>query len=318
LACELSASDELGEIKMDSSGQLSRRHFLSVAGQIGASGLAASCLAASGKTTDAQPDARSPWQIGCYTRPWDKYDYRVALDAIAKAGFKYAGLMTTNSKTRLVISVDTTLEEAQKVGEEVKKRGLVVPSVYGGDIPVGSALDAGVKALKKLIDNCVACGAKNLMMGGVGDEKLYESYYKAIAQCCDYAAEKSLGISIKPHGKKAVELVAQKNFRVWYDPGNILYYSDGKLDPVADAAAVDGLVVGMCIKDYKHPKDVMVTPGTGQVDFRGVMERLKKGGFVKGPLIVECLTQGDLKQTLDEAKKAREFLEKLVSRRESS
>jgi ribosomal protein L17 len=48
------------------------------------------------------------------------------------------------------------------------------------------------------------------------------------------------------------------------------------------------------------------------------MERLKKGGFVKGPLIVECLTQGDLKQTLDEAKKAREFLEKLVSRRESS
>jgi sugar phosphate isomerase/epimerase len=229
--------------------------------------------------------------------------------------------MTTNSETHLVISVSTTLEEAERVGEEVKKRGLAVLSVYGGDIPVAESFDAGIKGLKRLIDNCAGCGAKNLLMGGTGDEKLYQPYYKAIAECCGYAAEKGLGISIKPHGglnatgpqcRKAVEIVGHQNFRIWYDAGNILYYSDGKIDPVADAATVDGLVVGMCIKDYRHPKNVLVTPGTGQVDFAAVLTRLKKGGFTGGPLIVECLEPGDLERTLAEAKKTRQFLEELT------
>ena len=61
---------------------------------------------------------------GKYTRPWDKQEYRVAFDAIAEAGFKHVGLMTTKSKTRLVISMSTELDEARKIGEEAKKRGL--------------------------------------------------------------------------------------------------------------------------------------------------------------------------------------------------
>ena len=311
---------------MNSLNQLSRREFLGQTVRLGTASLAATCAAASPTLAkkSGSPAVRRPfrdWQIGCYTRPWGQYDYRVALDAIAEAGFKYAGLMTAKSKTGLVISVSTTLEEAERVGEEVKKRGLVVPSVYGGGIPVEKSLTAGIKGLKKLIDNCAACGAKNLLMGGTGNEKLYKLYYKAIAECCDYAAEKGIGISVKPHGglnatgsqcRKTVEMVGHDNFRIWYDPGNILYYSNGELDPVADAATVDGLVVGMCVKDYRHPKDVLVTPGTGKVNFPAVLARLKKGGFIRGPLVVECLERGDLKQTLAEARKARRFLEELT------
>jgi neutral ceramidase len=303
--------------------KLSRRAFLERSARVAATGLAGSYVtslsaSASGQSTDGL------WQIGCYTRPWDKYDYRVALDAIAEAGFKYAGLMTTSSKTHLVISVDTTLEEAQQVREEVKKRNLQVLSVYGGDIAAAKSLKAGVEDLRKLLDNCAACGAKNLLMGGTGDKQVYQAYYKAIAECCDYAAEKGIGISIKPHGglnatgpqcRKAVEIVARINFRIWYDPGNILYYSDGQLDPVADAAAVDGLVTGMCVKDYRHPKNVAVTPGTGQVDFPAVLARLKKGGFTGGPLIVECLEPADAEKMLGEAKKARLFLENLTGQK---
>jgi len=267
-----------------------------------------------------------PWKIGCYTRPWDQYDYREALDAIAEAGYPYVGLMTTKSKSRLVISVETTAAEAAQVGEEVKKRKLEVLSVYGGGIPVAKSLAAGIEGLKRLIDNCAACGAKNLMMGGVGNKDLYGPYYKAVAECCDYAATKRMGISVKPHGglnatgpqcRKTVEMVGHKNFRIWYDPANIYYYSDAKLNPIQDAGTVDGLVIGMCIKDYRHPKQVMLTPGTGQVDFEKVMARLIQGGFTKGPLIVECLEKGkgDKKKLLAEAKKAREFIEELVSQK---
>ncbi len=261
------------------------------------------------------------WHIGCYTRPWAKHEYPVALDAIAEAGFKYAGLMTTKSPTNLVISSQTTVEEAQKVGEECKKRHLAVPSLYGGGIPVETSLEAGIKGLRQLIDNCVAAGVQNLMMGGISDPKLQEPYYKVIAECCAYAAEKGIGISVKPHGgtnatgpecRKLIESVGRKNFRLWYDPGNIFYYSDGKLDPVDDAETVGGLVVGMSVKDFRMPKEVELTPGTGMVQFSKVIARLKKGGFRSGPLIIECLAPGDLPQILVEAKKARAFVENLV------
>lgn len=298
--------------------QIDRRSFFSRTWLAGAAGVVAakvSSIAAAAQQAPAAPQ----WQIGCYTRPWSKFEYPVALDAIAEAGFKHAGLMTISGRPgNLVISVETTPEDAQKIGEECKARGLSVPSVYGGGIPVHESLEAGIAGLRKLIDNCVAAGAANLLMGGIGDEKLYEPYYKAIAECCDYAAEKGLGISVKPHGglnatgpqcRKTVEFVNNKNFRIWYDPGNIYYYSDGELSPIDDAPSVDGLVVGMCVKDYEHPKKVDITPGTGMVDFPAVMEKLKAGGFTGGALVIECLTPGEPDQLLAEAKKAREFVE---------
>ena len=296
-----------------------RRHFLTQTLQFGTAGLmVASCAPLAGERA-----AAGPWQIGCYTRPWDQHDYLVALDAVAEAGYKHVGLMTTKRPRRLVVSAATTLDEARKIGEEIKQRGMAVPSVYGGGIPVAKSLQAGIEGLRKLIDNCQACGATNLLMGGTGNQKLYETYYKAVAECCDYAAAKGIGMSVKPHGglnatgplcRKTIEMVGHKNFRIWYDPGNIFYYSNAELDPVKDAATVDGLVVGMCIKDYKHPKQVMLTPGTGQVDFPAVMARLKRGGFTSGALVVECLTRGDLPALLAEAKKARKFVEELVAK----
>ncbi len=298
-----------------------RREFMKL-GLSAATGCAV-CHGLSSESAHASTAQTSDtWQIGCYTRPFDKHDYRVALDAIVEAGFKYAGIMTTNTKDWLIISTKTTLEHAQEVGEEVKKRGLKVPSIYGGGIPVNESVEKGIAALKGLIDQCAAVGSQTLMMGGVGEQELYDPYYKAIAECCDYAVEKGIGLTLKPHGglnatgpqcRKAIEHVGHKNFTLWYDPGNIFYYSDGKLNPVDDAATVDGLITGMCIKDFRDPKDVMVTPGQGRVDFPAVFARLKQGGFTGGPLVIETLAAGDLETVIAEAKKTRAMLEELVA-----
>jgi sugar phosphate isomerase/epimerase len=108
--------------------------------------------------------------------------------------------------------------------------------------------------------------------------------------------------------------VGHPNFRLWYDPGNILYYSDGKLDPVDDAATVDGLVVGMSVKDFVPPKDVLVTPGTGRVNFPAVLGRLRRGGFARGPLVVECLARSDTPAKITaEARRAREFVARWIA-----
>ncbi|HUT89771.1 MAG TPA: sugar phosphate isomerase/epimerase family protein [Thermoguttaceae bacterium] len=313
--------------------RVTRRRFLGRTATIGTTGLLAPHAMAGLARAAGQNPAGGGYRVGIYTRPWDKHDYRVALDAIAEAGFKHAGLMTTTTEgRRLVIQADTSLEACEKIGREVKDRGMSIPSAYGGGIGVGKSLEQGIEDLKRLIDNCVAAGVRSLLMGGT-NEKLFDVYYKAIAECCDYAAEKNVPITVKPHGglndtgpqcRKCIEKVGQKSFSLWYDPGNIFYYSDGKLDPVDDAATVDGLVrAGMCIKDFtmsteegKVKKDVWVTPGTGMVDFPAVMARLKKGGFTAGDLVIECVNRpdpNDLPAMLAEAKKAREFVEQLIA-----
>ena len=283
---------------------ISRRHFL---GKIIVASTGVALISAS---------KADRWQIGCYTRPWAEYDYKVALDGIAGAGYRYAGLMT--SKTGTVITKDTTPDQAELIASEAKSRGLKIASVYGGNFDVRKSIAEGIEGMKRLIDSSAICGSPALLLAGIATPALVDNYYKVVAECCDYAAEKGVGISVKPHGplnstgkecRPLIDKVGHKNFRLWYDPGNIYYYSDGKLSPVDDAKEVSGMVVGMSIKDFRMPKDVDVTPGTGMVDFLAVMAQLKKGGFKKGPLIVECLTKGDISFINSEARKARQFLE---------
>jgi sugar phosphate isomerase/epimerase len=262
------------------------------------------------------------WRIGCWTRPWGKTDYPRVFDGVAAAGYAYIGLMNlVLSGKDANVTYQSTPEAAAALGREAGQRGLKIISVWGGSFPFQKGIDAGIAGLKRIIDNCVACGSPSLLLGGVGRPEQTEPYYKVVAECCGYAASRKVGLSVKPHGgtnatgndcRQLVARVGHKNFGIFYDPGNIFYYSDGKLDPVDDAPSVDGLVVGMIVKDFRMPKEVMLTPGTGLVNFRAVLAKLKKGGFTSGPLVVECLDPGDPAQTDAQARKARLFLENLM------
>ena len=299
--------------------ELTRRRFLHRTFAAGAASLMTPYLAA-GSPASAPYWQDEGWQIGCWTRPWSKYDYRVAMDAVAEAGYKYIALTGAKTKTRRVIAAATTLDEAVKVGVEAKKRGLKIPCAYGGSFRADKSLQEGIDDLRRMIDNCAAAGAWSALVSSLGTPPLYNRYCKVVTECCDYAAEKQVVIVLKPHGgmcgtgplcRKAIEWIAHKNFTLMYDPGNIYYYSNGEIDPVQDVAAVDGLVTIMSVKDYKHPKNVAITPGTGQVDFPVLIARLRKGGFTHGSLLVETLAPGDLVHTLQEAKKARRFVERI-------
>ncbi len=286
--------------------RLSRREFMG------------SALVATAGAMLARASQTPRWQIGCYTRPWAQFDYHVAFDGIAAAGFKYVGLMTTKSKTSLIISMATTPKEAAAIGGEAKQRGLKIISMWADDAGMETA-----GGLKHLIDNSAACGCPYLLLGGT-DEQHAEAYYKVVAECCNYAKSKGVVLTLKPHAgsnpdgascRTTIDRISHKSFRLWYDPGNIYYYSDGKLDPVDDAATVDGVVAGMSVKDFRAPKEVEITPGTGMVNFPKVMSRLEQGGFTHGPLVVECLDHGDLAHVNAEAAKARRLLETLTGQK---
>ncbi len=267
----------------------------------------------------AHSQTKSSWQIGIFTRPWAEFDYQVAFDEMVKAGYKYAGVMTAPGG--LIIDVETSEQKATMVGKHAKDRGLTILSVYGGQFYEDQSKEAAINGLKKLIDNVHACGSASLLLGGTGDKKAFDNYHNAVAACCDFAAERNVALVLKPHGglnttgpdcRKFIERVSHPNFQLWYDPGNIYYYTDGKLDPIKDVETVADIVKGMCVKDYIHPKQVALTPGTGMVDFPKLFDKLKNKGMTTGPLVIECLDEGDLATIQKQAQKAKTFLENIL------
>ena len=258
----------------------------------------------------------SPWQVGCYTRPWNKHDYRVALDAIAVAGFKFVGLMT--AKTGMLITPETPLDHAANMAAAAKARGLGIVSAFGANFLSKGSIAESIIRLRRLVDNVAACGCPGLLLGGAGSPEVVDDYYKIVAECCDYAASKRVGLTIKPHNgpsstgalcRRLIEKVGHKNFRLTYDPGNVCKHSGNTVNPTHDAATVDGIVAGVCVKDFRAPNDVEITPGTGQVDFARVLNRLRRGGFTRGPVVIECLDAGDIAHVTSQAKKARLLVE---------
>lgn len=258
----------------------------------------------------------SGYQIGCYTRAWGSRDYRISLDGMVEAGYKYVGL-STHDKGR-VIDRNTSPDQAIAVGEEIKSRGLKLLTLSGGSFDTRESVETCISQLKRLIDNSVLCGSPVIQLNDVSAPEIMGTYYKVIKECCDYALEKGILLTLKPHGstgaecRKRIEEVGHRNFKLWYDPGNVCFYTDGKVNPVEDAAGLGGIVVGTVIKDFRLPKSVNITPGTGMVDFPGLIAVLQKGGFKRGPVIVECLNDGDVAYINSEALKTRLFLEEIT------
>lgn len=289
---------------------LSRRRFV----QLTSLGLAAAAMPA----WTAEAAGTGGYQIGCYTRCFDQFDYKTALDCIAEAGYEHVGIMTAKGKGWVILTPETPPDEIAELAQEIRQRKLRALSVYADfGAQAAQSVDLGISALRKIIDATAVCGSPNLMIGGTTDAKVFENYYKCVTECCSYAEQKKVALSVKPHGgqnatgqqcRAIIERIANSNFRVWYDPGNIFYYSDGKLDPLDDCPHVDGIVAGISVKDFMPPKEVLVTPGSGKVDFPKLLSRMRKGGFTKGPLIVECVQRAEREKAIQEAKKARLLL----------
>lgn len=298
---------------------MNRRQFLQSSAAMGAFGLAAPAI----RSLQAdEPSKAIGWQLGCFTRPFGEFTYAEALDGIAAAGFTAVGLMNARLPSGNVALSAATDAQVAEIRDEAAKRGLAIAATYYGGPPVNESLEAGIAALRRLIDHCATAKCATILLGGTGKEDLFDAYYEAVKSVCDYAAEKQVALVLKPHGglnttgtqiRDIVRAIDHPAFRVWYDPGNIFYYSEGKSDPLDDVASVAGLVTGMCVKDFKLPKEVALNPGTGLVKFPELMKRLGEGGFRSGPLVVETLDPGDLPATIANAKKAREFLQSILA-----
>jgi len=264
--------------------------------------------------------ARVDWPIGCFNRPWTTWSFDEALKQMRAAGYQTTGLLT-RTKDEAFIGADATPEYLARLKQRIAGSGLKVN--MGAlrsrhDIPIGES----IREVRQQIEHADALALTYVLTFGVDKPEEYAHYYKVMSDAAAFAQERRIKLVMKPHGGgsgasgeivAAMQAVRHPNFKIWYDAGNIIYYT-GK-DPVEVLKPIAQHVTGFCAKDCAVPKgDVMIQFGTGKVDFAAVFGTLKAAGF-DGPVMVECCTVGaTAEETMVNARANREFLENVLAR----
>jgi sugar phosphate isomerase/epimerase len=260
------------------------------------------------------------WPIGCFNRPWTTWSFDQALLQIKAAGYKTTGLLT-RTKDEPFIGVDATPQYLAKLKQQIADSGL---HANMGALRTRHTipLDESIADARRQIDNASTLALAYLLTFGVDRPEQYDQYYKVMSDAAAYSQERGIKLVMKPHGGSsgasaeivaALTAVRHPNFTIWYDAGNIIYYT-GK-DPVEELKPIARHVTGFCAKDCGGlNSDVMIQFGTGKVDFAAVFGTLKAAGF-DGPIMVECCKVGaTAEETMTNARANRVFLENVLMR----
>ena len=260
------------------------------------------------------------WPIGCFNRPWTTWSFDDALTQIKAAGYQSTGLLT-RTKEEPFIAADATPEYLARLKQRIAGSGLTanMGALHSRhNIP----LDESITEVRRQIENASALALPSVLSFGVDKPEEYAHYYKVMSDAAAFAQERRIKLVMKPHGggsgasseiMAAMKAVGHPNFKIWYDAGNIIYYT-GK-DPIEELEPIAQHVTGFCAKDCGAVKgDVMIQFGTGKVDFPAVFATLKNAGF-DGPIMVECCKVGaTAAETMANARANREFLENVLTR----
>ena len=259
------------------------------------------------------------WPIGCFNRAWTNWSYDDALDGMAAAGYKLTGLLSGHRGERFTASTASP-EYLDGLKKRIAQRGLSV-NVTAIHFRPDATLADNKSDLRKQIENAARLELKFMLTFGVDKPEHYDNFYRLMADAAGQGEKRGLQIVMKPHGGasgasdeilRCLGKIGHANFKIWYDAGNIIYYT-GK-DPVAELEPVAGKVTGFCAKDCPEPKgEVMSQFGSGKVNFKAVFEKLKTAGF-NGPIMVEGVKVGATpEETTANARANREFLEKTLA-----
>ena len=333
-----------------------RREFLAAA----ASAAGAAAMVRAGHAA-SQPGAPAQWPIGCHTRPFTTFrasqdgkpDY--ILDAVKAAGFDYADMIPgpagggrggASASTRggtapgsapargAMATPEAVAELKQKLASRGLKSNIAPLSTPQRGVPLADA----IASTRRVITNAHTLGQKYALNLGIEDYDRWVDWCKVLSDAAAFGQERGVKVVVKHHHglqNTSMDLIAwtkqvnHPNFGVFFDPGNVVYYT-GK-DPVKDLELVGPHVSGVVAKDCNAPHfmeraagdppfgaavtgpgnpEVMIQFGTGKVDFAAFFKRLKSFGFA-GPVMVEgTLVGATLEETIANARANREFLEK--------
>ena len=263
--------------------------------------------------------------LGAFTRLWKGLDTKEAIPQVAKAGYKYIGLLGSKGMP----TWETPESELKEIKKLIADNGLKFLTTWA-HMPE----DAGkVDAFKKQLDMIATLGGEYQLMGGIWPYKKFpdellpaaelkektDAWFDGISKCVDHAQKVGVQIVLKPHtgisatSKECLESVQRVNhpsFRIWHDPANVSFY-EGVQD---DCAPVAEFVTGICVKDHAggRAEGKFETPGDGNTDWPKIWKVLKAAGF-DGPAVVEIIKAETPEECDREAKRALAFMRKTMT-----
>src|SRR5262249_7567212 len=172
------------------------------------------------------------WPIGCFNRPWTTWSFDETLKQIKGAGYQTTGLLT-RTRDEPFIGADAAPEYLARLKQRLAASGLTAN--MGAlrtrhDIPLADS----IREARRQVDNAAALALTYILSFGVDKPEEYEHYYKVMSDAAAYAQERRIRVVMKPHGGSsgasaeiaaAIKAVRHPNFTIWYDAGNIIYYT---------------------------------------------------------------------------------------------
>ncbi|HIC69474.1 MAG TPA: hypothetical protein EYO90_08105, partial [Candidatus Latescibacteria bacterium] len=135
--------------------------------------------------------------IGATTRPYSKLTYQEAFERIARAG--YSDVAVFANAGQMPVSSESTEAEVAVVRKAAENAG-VAPSMLLARTRLGEGLEAAVEDYRRLVDNAAALGVRWLLELGTGNEEHYDDYFELMRRAGEWAEERDIQITMKPHG----------------------------------------------------------------------------------------------------------------------
>jgi sugar phosphate isomerase/epimerase len=281
-----------------------------------------------GQEKDDQKPAAMPtkFQIACMTLPYNQYPLDRALKGIKTAGYEYVAWGTTHREDGQEMPVpvmppDAPADKAKMLGQRCRDQGLTPLMMFSGIYPENPK---AMEVFKSRILQAEAAGIGHVLTFGHTEGPNRKVWVERFKELGPIARDHGVLIVVKQHGEtgqvtgEIVREVDDENIKVNYDAGNVMDYTKGKVNPLADIQTCATLIRSFCIKDHRmFPVNQDCGPGLGEIDHYRLLHNVAFTGLDM-PLCCENISAPKLKaKSADEvdslARRAREFLELVIA-----
>jgi len=254
-------------------------------------------------------------KLGCFTRPYGEHTLDRAFKGIKSAGFSYVGLMHPG-----MLTPNMARAEVDQLRETLQLNHLVPLATWGGF----RTDESGISDFKKVIDIARDIGVKTILTAGPWPYlegiivrkptsqwmREIDEFFQAMKAISSYAASNGVEVALKPHAGitgtakeclETMERIDSKSVRIWYDPGNVIFYEGLRPEDTSDdLRVIADYVTGLCAKDIVGGRGGrIVAPGEGKINYREIFRVLREVGFV-GPCVVEtAVPEATLPEEID-------------------
>lgn len=309
-----------------SSERLTRRSLLKF-GAIAAGGLAFGAELRGQEKDAGEPSGKpTQFQIACMTLPYNQYPLARALEGIKKAGYQFVAWGTTHNeegeeKPVPVMPPDAPAAKAKELGQRCRDMGLAPLMMFSGIYPENPQ---AMEVFKGRILQAEAAGIGHVLTFGHTEGPNRKVWVERFKELGPIARDHGVLIVVKQHGEtgqvtgEIIREVDDENIQVNYDAGNVMDYTKGKVNPLADIQTCATLIRSFCIKDHRmFPVNQDCGPGLGEIDHYRLLHNVAFTGR-EMPLCCENISAPRMRAKnageLDAlARRTREFLELVIA-----